>query len=182
MNRKNSHIRTMSRIALMVAFICVCSFIQIPFLQMPVTLQLFGIFAALYMLRSWEGGVAVLVYVALGLIGLPIFSGFVGGAGRLTDATGGFIIGFILIAVIYPLLFHALGRGRSARLIATAVALTVFYTVGVLFYAFVYIGSAEGIIPGLLSMVLPFLPIDAAKLALAWYLAARLDSFGRGRG
>ena len=146
--------------------------ISIPF-PIPFTLQLFGVYFALFYLGAAKGTLAILLYLAIGAVGLPVFSGFTGGIGRLFDATGGFILGFLLLSAVYLLIERTLGAARYARFLAVALSLLAFYALGSLWYAFVYNGK-EGYIPTLAVTVLPFVIPDLMKILLASAVAARL--------
>lgn len=90
-------------VALFSVLIAVCAWISIP-ATIPFTLQTFGIFAALTILGGRRGTYATVVYLLLGAVGLPVFSGFQAGIGTLLGATGGFILGFAAQALVYWLL------------------------------------------------------------------------------
>ena len=79
------------------ALIAVCSWVTIP-LVVPFTLQTFAVFTVVELLGGKKGCLSILVYILLGAVGLPVFSGFKGGIGALIGTTGGYIIGFIFIA------------------------------------------------------------------------------------
>ena len=84
-------------IAMSVALITVCSWIQIP-ATIPFTLQTFAVFLTVSLLGGWRANVAVLVYILLGALGAPVFASFKGGIGALMGPTGGYIFGFMFIA------------------------------------------------------------------------------------
>lgn len=81
-------------IGIFAALIAICSWISIP-TTVPFTLQTMGVFTAVGLLGGKRGSLAVLVYILLGLVGLPVFAGFSGGVGVLFGTTGGYIIGFL---------------------------------------------------------------------------------------
>ena len=83
-------------IALSTTIIIVCSFISIPF-YVPFTMQTFAIFTIIGLFGTKKAFVSVSLYLLLGAIGLPVFSGFRGGVGNLLGVTGGYLIGFLLI-------------------------------------------------------------------------------------
>lgn len=170
---KNKLVRDATLIALFAAVISVTSFISIPTPGVPITLQTFGVFCALYLLGGRRGTVAVAVYIALGAVGLPIFSGFTGGVGRLLDSTGGFIIGFLALALVYWLLRHIMGTSLAATVISSLLAHIALYAVGAVWF---YLGYADG--EGFLSVltltVLPFLLPDALKLSLAIFVCEKI--------
>lgn len=82
-------------IALMAALIALCAWISVPLGPVPFTMQTFGIFAALGLLGGRRGTLAFLIYLLLGIVGLPVFSGFSAGAGVLFGATGGYLLGYL---------------------------------------------------------------------------------------
>ena len=171
-NRRSA--RGITEIALCAALIAVSSMISIPF-PVPFTLQLLGVYFALYYLGGVRGTLAVLIYLSLGAIGLPVFAGFTGGIGRFFDATGGFIIGFLFLSIAYLLFEHTLGKSRLGAFFASLASLIVFYLSGSLWYSLVYNGG-EGYFASLAVTVLPFVIPDALKILLAGVISHRLRS------
>lgn len=171
---KALQIRAVTETALCSALIAVSAMISVPF-PVPFTLQILGVYFALFYLGAVRGAVAVLLYFAIGAIGLPVFSGFSGGVGRLFDATGGFILGFLLLSLIYLLVEKLLGKGAVARCLATGLSLVAFYALGSAWYFFVYNGG-EGYLATLSVTVLPFIVPDILKIFLAGVLSRRLSS------
>ena len=172
---KNSAI-SIVRIALFAAIISVTALISVPF-PMPLTLQTFGIFTALFTLGARRGAASVLLYVAIGAVGLPVFSGFTGGFGRLFDITGGFIIGFILAALAYIPLSRLAG-GALGHLLVGAICQLVIYTAGVTGYIIFsgVSGVSVGIGAAMLTCVLPYIIPDFIKIILAYLISKRLRS------
>ena len=99
MDKNRLSVRDMAFIAAMSAVIAVCAWITIP-LAVPFTLQIFGVFMALRLLGGKKGTLSILVYIALGAVGLPVFSGFQGGIGVLAGPTGGDIAGVPLMGAL----------------------------------------------------------------------------------
>lgn len=171
-------IRNMALCALFAALLCICAWISIPAGDMVITMQTFGIFLALGVLGGKRGSIAVGIYLLLGIVGVPVFSGFRGGLGALMGATGGYIAGFLATALIYWLV-TALGRDKEIfRLLGMVLGLLVCYILGTLWFRFGYLsygGHSWGAI--LLKCVVPYLLPDTAKLILAWLLSRRLRHF-----
>lgn len=166
-------LKKIAAVSLMAAVICVCSFITIPF-TVPFTLQTFGVFLAFELLGGLYGTAATGVYILLGAVGLPVFSGFSGGIGHLLGATGGYIIGFLLSGVVY-IVFNRLIKsgGVPAKTVCRAIALLVCYLLGTIWFVVVMTarGNAVSFIYALSVCVLPFILPDIAKIALAVLVA-----------
>ena len=118
----SSSIRSLCQIALFAAIIAVCSQIQIP-LTVPFTMQTFAVFSALAILGGKNGTISILIYIALGAIGIPVFAGFSGGIGVLFGTTGGYILGFLFSGLLYWLITHFLGTKLPVMIAAMALSL-----------------------------------------------------------
>ena len=95
--------KRMTRIALCAALLAPCAWLSVP-TQPPFTMQTFGVFLTLLLLGAKDGAIAIGLYILLGAMGAPVFSGFNGGMGALLGPTGGYIAGFLLLCPIYGLL------------------------------------------------------------------------------
>lgn len=164
--------------ALMAVIIAVCSWISIP-TTVPFTLQTFGIFCAVGLLGGKRGTFAVLVYIILGAVGVPVFAGFSGGVGVLFGSTGGYILGFLLSAIAYWMITKAFGDKLPVMIIAMAVGLLVCYAFGTAWFMFVYAKNtgAIGLTTALGWCVFPFIIPDAVKIACAILLTKRLGKY-----
>ena len=96
-------------IVLFAAVMAVCAWISIP-LTVPITLQTCGVCCAVGLLGLKRGTLSVLVYIILGLVGVPVFAGFTSGVGILAGTTGGYIVGFIFTALIVGWMTKFLGN------------------------------------------------------------------------
>ena len=171
-DRTRSAVKNMVFTAMFAALIAVCSIISIPIGQVPVTLQTFAVCLTAAMLGWKRGALAVLVYILLGAVGVPVFAGMTGGIGILAGPTGGYIIGFILTSLIVG--FAAERQHRKALPLAVSMVAGVLmcYVTGTIrFMAVTGMGLGES----LLLCVVPFLLFDAAKIALAVILSNRLS-------
>ena len=165
--------RDMAYIALSVAVISVCAWISVP-AAVPFTMQTFAVFLCAGVLGARRGVVAL--YILLGAVGLPVFSGFNGGFGALFGATGGYITGFLPAALIAGWKSQSRSR-RLVDIIYMTTALIVCYAFGTLWYSLVYVGGMSGIDAALAMCVVPYIIPDALKIALAALMAPRLRSF-----
>ena len=171
MTRSPLHTLDMAYIALFAVLTAVCAWISIPAGPIPFTLQTFAVLLALTTLGGRRGFYAVAVYLLLGAVGLPVFSGFQGGLGILLSAGGGFLLGFLPAA-----LFYRLTETRLPPLAACLGALAVCYASGTVWYLLVYANSAD-VLTALRWCVLPFVLPDLLKLGLALVVSRRLKSY-----
>ena len=161
--------------ALFAALTAVGAFIKIPFLYSSITLQFLFTALAGVLLGAKYGAVSQLVYVALGLVGLPIFTSG-GGFGYFLYPTCGFLIGLIPSAWVVGKLTE---KSRSLRriLLASAAGLTVLYLVGLPYMALilnVYMGKGMNIWAVLMAGMIPFLPGDCVKILVVGVLSPKL--------
>lgn len=165
--------RDMALCAMLAAVLCVCAWLSVPVGDMSFSMQTFGVFLTLGVLGGKRGSIAIGVYLASGLVGLPVFTGFRGGPGVLLGATGGYITGFLAAALVYWLVTAL--WGRRWVLPAMVLGLLVCYGFGTAWYCLGYlpVGSA-GFGAALLKCVVPYLLPDAVKLGLAYALSIKL--------
>lgn len=163
-------------VALFTAVTVICAWITVPS-AVPFTLQTFAVLLSCGLLGGKGGTVTVLLYLALGAVGLPVFSGFRGGVSVLFDAGGGFLLGFVLSA-LFMWATERYVKASTARLaVSMAAALLISYLSGALWYAMVYLGGTGDLIAVISVTILPFIIPDIAKLSLALYLTRRLKRF-----
>ena len=161
MNKKK--IYSLAEIGVFTALFAVISQISIPMpFFVPLTLQVISISLAAYTLGVKKSLVAILVYVVLGAVGVPVFASFGSSFATLFGYTGGFIWGFFPLA-----LFCALGKGKM-KILFSAIGLILCHLVGVLWYSFV---SKIDIFTSFVTMSLPYLFKDAILILLAYFLS-----------
>lgn len=170
--RKNGLVR-LALVSLFAAILCISGMLTIPLPIAPITLQTFAVFLCLFILGGRDGSIAVSLYVAIGALGVPVFSGFSGGVHCLLSPNGGFIFGFIIAALSYWLVSALLKRLPHERIVAGAISLLVIYLCGVIWYLAVYgewkLGEA------LLYLVVPFLIPDGIKIGGAYAIALAIE-------
>lgn len=174
---KRRKVRTLDAayIAIGAALIAVCSWISIPW-TVPFTMQTFGVFFVLLLLGGIRGMISIVVYILIGLVGVPVFSGFAGGVGVLLGKTGGYILGFVLTGLIYMGFVAVLGDKKGIRLIALVVGLVACYAVGTAWFMYIYLRDVGtiGLVTVLTWCVFPFILPDFVKMALALVVAKRV--------
>ena len=161
------------------ALLVICAWISLPFGDSPITLQTFGLFLCLGTLGGKRGVISVITYLLLGAVGFPAFSGFRGGIGVLLDATGGYLLGFLVAALLYWLITHLWGTSPAVKLLSMALGLIACYAFGSLWFSILYLQTDSAVTISFIvfKCVLPYLLPDAAKLFLAWQLSTRLSLF-----
>lgn len=165
-------------IALFACLMAICSWISIPG-EVPFTLQTMGVFLAIGLLGGKRGTLAVLVYILMGVIGLPVFSGFSGGIGKLVGVTGGYIVGFLASALVMWAMETLLGKKKWALALSMVIGLLVCYAFGTAWFMVLYTSSKGAITLGaVLGMcVIPYIIPDVIKIAVALLLTNILKRF-----
>ncbi len=168
----------MAYIAVFAVIMAICSWISIP-AQVPFTLQTFAVFLAFGVLGGKRGTMAVLVYILLGTVGIPVFAGFTGGVGVLMGNTGGYILGFMGSALVMWALEKLPGKRSVIQIISMLAGLLVCYAFGTLWFMAVYAGTtgSVGLITVLGWCVIPFIIPDLIKIGLAYMLAGRIRKY-----
>jgi biotin transport system substrate-specific component len=156
----------MVRSALFAALTGLCAWISIPTAPIAFTLQTFAVFLTLGVLGGKWGSFSILIYLLLGTVGVPVFSGFQGGPGVLLGATGGYIWGFLAAGLVYW------AFEKLCKPLGFVTGILCCYLCGCLWYS-VYAGSA-GFGGAVMQCVIPYLIPDAVKLTLAYVLSRRL--------
>lgn len=176
--KKQFRVVDLAYMAICAALIAICAWITIP-AAVPFTLQIFGVFCVLGLLGGKRGTVAILVYLLLGAIGLPVFSGFNGGIGALLGTTGGYLISYILMGLIYWLAEKLFGTKLAVRIVAMLLGLLVCYAFGTAWFMTVYARKSGAIALGtaLGWCVFPFIIPDLVKMGLAVLVSDRVRKF-----
>ena len=180
MKRKNL-IATLTLSALFCTLICIGTFIKIPMPNMmPMTLQTFFVLLTGLVLPLKASTLATITYMALGLIGLPIFSGG-GGIGYVLMPNFGFIIGFVIATVIISVLTQKLkNRKLWHYIVISFLGITVIYIIGILYFAFItnFLNNNDYSVIWLIqTLFLPFLPKEIICVILASISAYKIRPY-----
>lgn len=168
-----TRVRRLVLCALFAALAAVCSQIAIPMpWGVPINLAVFAACMAGSMLGPVWGTASLAVYVALAAIGVPVLTGFQGGPAAIFGKTGGYAVGYILTALFTGLLARLLGRRFVPLCVAMAVGCAACYLLGTLWFMVL---THSTLLVALSLCVLPYLPADALKIALAALLTIQLD-------
>lgn len=173
-------------VGLTVALVTVCTWVTIPLGIIPFTLQMFAIPFAICALSPSRSIAAIYAYVALGAVGVPVFSGMRGGIAALAGPTGGFLLGYLIGVPLAALFLWAVrkAQGRTTTkgmphngIISGTIAGLIFtacaYVVGCIQYV-----AITGVTPyvAIATCVLPFIVVDIIKIVVAAICANRVTA------
>lgn len=162
-------------VAVGAVLLTVCSWITVP-MTVPFTLQTFAVFSVLLILGGYRGTLSILIYMMMGAVGLPVFSGFKGGVGVLFGNTGGYIIGFLFTGLVYIAMTKLIGKKLFIEITALTLGLFVCYAFGTAWFRFLYIRNTGdvGLLTVLTWCVFPFIIPDICKMILAFVISYRV--------
>jgi conserved hypothetical protein len=157
------------------AMISICSWISIP-ASIPFTLQTMGVFTTVGLLGGKRGTLTILTYILLGAIGVPVFAGLTGGISVLLGTTGGYIIGFLLSALLMWGIETIMGRNQIVLAFSMIAGLIVCYVFGTAWFMLIYTqhSGVIGLSTVLGLCVIPFIIPDLIKIGVALFLINRL--------
>lgn len=157
--------------SLFAAIICVLAPFVIPIGPIPLSLATFAIYIAASVLDWKYGTLAVIVYILIGMAGLPVFSGFSGGVMIIAGPTGGYIVGYIVCALVIGQIVDRNEQKKWVYPVAMIVGTALLYACGTA--RFVHL-TGTTLMGALAVCVIPFLIGDAIKIILASVMARRL--------
>ena len=183
--------RRLTLCAVMAAVMCVIAPVSLPIGPISVTGGTLTIYLTAYLLGPWRGLAATAVYLLAGFAGLPVFSNYMGGAGRLLGPTGGYLVGYLPMMLLAGFaaedsLRRFGGQGKRERALALglqvsgmALATAVLYAFGTAWYC---VQAGVDLQKALAACVFPFIPFDLMKMVLALLLGTpvrrRLEQAG----
>ncbi len=156
--------KNMTRIAVMAAVMCILGPISIPIGPVPISLTPLAILLSVYILGTAEGTAAVFIYVILGAVGIPVFGGFTGGFGIIAGPTGGYILAYVLLALIAGWFIHHFYDKVWLQFLGMCLGTAVLYAFGTIWLAHV---AGMTFMEALAAGVLPFIAGDILKMILA---------------
>lgn len=170
---KTLSISNMAIIAIMTALTCILAplSIAIPVSPVPISLTNLVIYFSLYLLGAKRATISYLVYLLLGMVGIPVFSGYTGGLQKLAGPTGGYIIGFIFMAIIAGIFIEKFSKNVVLQLIGMILGTAVCYAFGTVWLAHV---ASLNFKAALFAGVIPYLPGDFIKMLLALTIGATI--------
>lgn len=173
---KKSRTREITINSMFTALLIVCSWLSVPNM-VPFSLQTFGLFITLLLAGKKRSIIAVAVYMLLGILGIPVFSGGKAGISILLGQTGGYIIGFFPCVIVGGTILERTKRRPVDILISLTAGLMCVYVFGSLWFSAVYVPQVGewGFWTAIITCVLPFVIPDLLKIALAIFVAGRIS-------
>lgn len=156
--------KTLTMTALMAAVICILGPLSVPIGPVPISFTILALYLTMILLGWKMGTVSYLIYLLIGLVGVPVFSGFSGGPGKLFGPTGGYLIGFIFLSLIGGWFVEKFQGKRLMYLLGMVLGTAVCYTFGTAWLAYQADLSFSA---ALAAGVIPFIPGDLLKMAVA---------------
>ncbi len=172
--------RELAVIGLMTSIISIMSPVSIPLPGLvPISLATLSIYLCTYLLDTKRTLICYTVYLALGCVGIPVFSGFTGGVSRLLGPTGGYLVGYFAIIIFEGAALNHFPNSRLLHILGMVSGTAVCYLFGTLWLCFI---QKTSLISGLFAGVLPFIPGDTLKIAavssIAPIMRSRLEKAG----
>ena len=167
MKSKKVTIYQLTFMAMMAAVTCILGPLSVPIGQIPISLTNLVIYFTVFVLGIWAGTGSYGIYLLLGAVGLPVFSGFAGGLGKLLGPTGGYLIGFIFMALIGGAVIELSHRNIFLTMLGWVVGTAVAYAFGTVW--FVYLMKCS-VTYALTVCVYPFIGFDIVKIVIATLL------------
>ena len=164
--------RSLTLCALFAALTVVCAQIQIPIQPVAMSMALLAVHLTAALLTPAQAAAVTGVYLLMGALGLPVFTGFRGGFAVLMDRTGGYIAGYVLCAWLTGTMIRRAGRSWGCMTLAMAAGTLACYALGTVWFMLL---TSVPLWTALTLCVIPFIPGDAAKILLAAALARRLE-------
>lgn len=168
--------KEMTKIALFTALICICApiSIPIPISAVALTLGTFALYLAAYVLVPKSALMATVLYLLLGAVGLPVFSGYMGGLSRFVSAGGGYLMGYPILVYGSSVAIHRFPKNRGLQLLGMFLATCCTYVLGTFWMAKTMNMTFFAMLP---AGVFVFLPLDVVKMVVACSLGKKIKGY-----
>lgn len=163
-NKSRVNTYTLTLIGVMTAVTCILGPLSVPIGLVPISLTNLAIYFTVILLGWKKGTISYLIYLLLGLVGIPVFANFTGGAGKLFGPTGGYLIGFIFMALIAGFFVEKFAGKVYLYFAGMLLGTLVTYLFGTAWLAYTANLSFKS---ALMAGVIPFIPGDLAKMIIA---------------
>ncbi len=160
----NKTIKRIVYIAIFASILCIISPLAIPIGAIPITLATFGVYLIGALTKKLDGFFAVVIYLCIGLMGIPVFSSFRSGFSVLLGPTGGYLIGYLIGVLIISIITSLNKKKFFLYIISMIIASVSWYLFGTIWYMIV---MDVAMVEALMLCVIPFLLGDAIKIIIA---------------
>jgi biotin transport system substrate-specific component len=168
---KKPNVYQITIIGLMTAVICILGPLSIPVGVIPISFTNFAIYFALYILGAKKATMSFIIYMLIGLVGAPVFSGFSGGPAKLLGPTGGYIIGFLFMALISGFFIDRFIDKWYLCVFGMILGTAVCYTFGTVWLSY----QADLSMSAALALgVIPFIPADLVKIIIVAFIGPQI--------
>ena len=168
---KKINTRQLTLIGVMAAVTCILGPLSLPIGVVPISLTNLAIYFAIYALGGKRGTLSYIVYLFIGLVGLPVFSGFSGGFPKLFGPTGGYLIGFVFMAFISGIFIDKFSNKIYMCFLGMVLGTIVTYIFGTAWLAYeAHMTFNKALAVG----VLPFIPGDIVKIIIASFIGPQI--------
>ena len=168
---KNNKTIEITKIGIITALLCIIAPLSSPIGVIPISFTNLIIYLAIFALGSKKGLISYLVYLVIGFIGMPVFSGFSGGPGKLFGPTGGYLFGFIFIFIISGLFIDKNYKDKKNTIIGMILGTAVCYFFGTFWLNF---QTNMGLQAAFMAGVIPFIPGDLIKIVIAAFAGEKI--------
>ncbi len=166
-----SKVYQMASIGVMAAVICILGPLSIPFGLVPISFTNLAIYITIYTLGMKKGALSFLIYLLVGFTGLPVFSGFTSGPSKLLGPTGGYLIGFVFMALISGFFIDRFINKWYLCIVGMVLGTGVCYVFGTGWLAYQANMPASA---ALAAGVIPFIPGDLSKIFISAYIGPKI--------
>lgn len=167
--KQRLNIKDMSLIGVMAALLCVTGpmVFPVPVSPVPVSLGSLVVYLGVYALGKKRGSVACMIYLLIGFLGLPVFSGFAGGPGKIFGPTGGYLIGYVFMAIISGFFIEKWKDTKVMHLLGMAGGTVACYLLGTVW---LMIQAELNLYVAFFAGVVPFVVGDVAKIIVVLFV------------
>ncbi len=164
----------LTKMSICIALLCVSAYLSfpLPFSPAMVTAQTIVVNLIALVLTPKQALITVGLYILIGILGLPVFSGGASGLAKILSPTGGFILGFLIVAPLMSCLKNSSVHLQSYLLVTIGVGMPVIYLFGAIWMSYV---NQIGFLPALQVAVIPFIFGDVVKCVMASLVAVKLN-------
>lgn len=165
-NEKKLSVKRITKIALCTAILCILGplSLPIPISDVPVALSILGIYLTIIIIGMGDGTISIMIYLLIGLVGVPVFAGFTGGVAKLAGPTGGYLVAYIPMALVAGFFVSKFKRKIPYVVLGLVLGTIVCYIFGTVW---LMLSLKLTFKAALMAGVIPFIPFDAAKMVVA---------------